>query len=128
MEGFREYFWSGDLVVWKNLLRHYLLCLEHVCLLAYLKEELFTPEDIPVFLEEEELPTEQYKQMFREICGRFFEIEGVNDYLEFLDSSPRKISREELYHHLRSMHLLAFDIITEIYRERYELHPKRPIS
>ena len=110
MEGFREYFWSGDLVVWKNLLRHYLLCLEHVCLLAYLKEELFTPEDIPVFLEEEELPTEQYKQMFREICGRFFEIEGVNDYLEFLDSSPRKISREELYHHLRSMHLLAFDI------------------
>jgi len=121
MEGFREYFWSGDLVVWKNLLRHYLLCLEHVCLLAYLKEELFTPEDIPVFLEEEELPTEQYKQMFREICGRFFEIEGVNDYLEFLDSSPRKISREELYHHLRSMHLLAFDIITEIYRERYEL-------
>jgi hypothetical protein len=128
MEGFREYFWSGDLVVWKNLLRHYLLCLEHVCLLAYLKEELFTPEDIPVFLEEEELPTEQYKQMFREICGRFFEIEGVNDYLEFLDSSPRKISREELYHHLRSMHLLAFDIITEIYRERYELQPERSIS
>jgi hypothetical protein len=59
---------------------------------------------------------------------RFFEIEGVNDYLEFLDSSPRKISREELYIHLRSMHLLAFRIITEIYRERYELQPERSIS
>jgi len=128
MEGFREYFWSGDLVVWKNLLRHYLLCLEHVCLLAYLKDELFTPEDISVFLEEEELPTEQYKQMFREICSRFFEIEGVNDYLEFLASSSRKISREELYIHLRSIHLLAFDIIAEIYRERYELQPERSIS
>ena len=32
MEGFRECFWSGDLIVWKNLLRHYLLCLEHVYL------------------------------------------------------------------------------------------------
>jgi len=128
MEGFREYFWSGDLVVWKNLLRHYLLCLEHVCLLAYLKDELFTPEDIPVFLEEEKLPTEQYKQMFRETCSRFFEIEGVNDYLEFLASSSRKISREELYIHLRSMHLLAFHIISEIYREHYGLQPERSIS
>ncbi len=128
MEGFREYFWSGDLVVWKNLLRHYLLCLERVCLLASLKEELFTPEDIPVFLEEEELPTEQYKRMFREICDRFFEIEGVNDYLEFLALSPRKISREELYIHLRSMHLLAFDIIAEMYKERYGLQPERSIS
>ncbi len=128
MEGFREYFWSGDLVVWKNLLKHYLLCLKHVCLLTYLKEELFTPEDIPVFLEEEELPTEQYKQMFREICSRFFEIEGISDYLEFLASSPRKISHEELYIHLRSMHLLAFDIIAEIYRERYELQPERSTS
>jgi len=128
MEGFRECFWSGDLIVWKNLLRHYLLCLEHVCLLAYLKDELFTPEDIPVFLEEEKLPTEQYKQMFREICDRFFEIEGVNDYLEFLTSSPRKISREEFYIHLKSIHLLAFNIVAEIYRRGHGSQPERSIS
>ncbi len=129
MEGFREFFWSGDLVVWKNLLRHYLLCLEQVCALAsVIEEELFRPEDIPIFLEEEELPTDQYKQMFREICDRFFENEGINEYLEFLATSPRKISREELYIHLSSMHLWAFHTIIEIHRKYYELQPVRSTS
>ena len=113
MEGFREYFWLGDLVVWKNLLRHYLLCLERIVTLAWVREELFTPEDIPVFLEEEILPTTEYKQMFLEICDRFFEIDGINEYLEFLASSPRKISREDLCIHLNFIHRLACHIIAE---------------
>jgi hypothetical protein len=128
MEGFREYFWSGDLVVWKNLLRHYLLCLERIVMLAWVREELFTPEDIPVFLEEEILPTTEYKQMFLEICDRFFEIDGVNEYLEFLASSPRKISREELCIHLNFIHRLACHIIAEIHRERYKLQLDLSIS
>jgi hypothetical protein len=28
MEGFRDIFWQGDVIVWENLFRHYLLCLE----------------------------------------------------------------------------------------------------
>ncbi len=128
MEGFREYFWSGDLVVWKNFLRHYLLCLERIVTLAWVREELFTPEDIPVFLEEEILPTTEYKQMFLEICDRFFEIDGINEYLEFLASSPRKISREELYIHLNFIHRLAYYIIAEIHRERYNLQLGLSIS
>lgn len=121
MEGFREYFWSGDLVVWKNLLRHYLLCLERIVTLAWVREELFTSEDIPVFLGEGMLPTTEYKQMFLEICDRFFEIDGVNEYLEFLASSPRKISREELCIHLTFIHRLACQIIAEIHKEHHEL-------
>src|SRR5260370_42476392 len=27
MEGYKDVFWSGDRIVWRNLLRHYLLCL-----------------------------------------------------------------------------------------------------
>lgn len=128
MEGFREYFWSGDLVVWKNLLRHYLLCLERIITLAWVKDELFTPEDVPIFLEGEMLPTTEYKQMFLEICDRFFEIEGVNEYIEFLASSPRKISREELCTHLNYIHRLACHIIAEIHRERYKLQLSLSIS
>jgi hypothetical protein len=26
LEGFKDLFWKGDVIVWKNLLRHYLLC------------------------------------------------------------------------------------------------------
>lgn len=25
MEGFRDFYWSGDLIVWQNFLKHYLL-------------------------------------------------------------------------------------------------------
>jgi hypothetical protein len=39
MEGFRNLFWSGDKIVWKNLFKHYLLCLEHVSLLLILNGE-----------------------------------------------------------------------------------------
>ena len=27
MEGYKDVFWSGDRIVWRNLFRHYLLCL-----------------------------------------------------------------------------------------------------
>jgi hypothetical protein len=27
MEGYKDVFWAGDRIVWRNLLRHYLLCL-----------------------------------------------------------------------------------------------------
>ena len=27
MEGFQDVFWEGDYVLWKNLIRHYVLCL-----------------------------------------------------------------------------------------------------
>jgi hypothetical protein len=26
MEGYKDVFWSGDRIVWRNLLRHYVLC------------------------------------------------------------------------------------------------------
>ena len=74
LEGFRECFWSGDLVVWKNLLRHYLLCLEHVVILAYVKEELFTPEDIPV------LDPEQFGESCIDLCP-----EAVIKFSKFSD-------------------------------------------
>ena len=28
MEGFKDLFWRGDEIVWRNFLKHYLLCLE----------------------------------------------------------------------------------------------------
>ncbi len=124
MEGFREFFWDGDEIVWKNLFKHYLLCLEVICGLAYLSdEELFSPGDIPIFLDEKKLPTEQYKQIYQEVCDRFFASEGVREYINFLAASPYKIGRDELYAHLKSIHLLAFYTITEVH-VKHKLRPK----
>lgn len=117
MEGFREFYWSGDTIVWGNLFKHYILCLEHVCALAYLSKEetLFSTEDVPIYMSEDSFPTGRYKQIFREICERFFENEGINKYIEIIAAIPWSVSRGELYSYLKSIHFLAFQTIIEIY-------------
>lgn len=51
VEGFKDIFWTGDAVVWKNFLNHYLLCLEQICVSFLLSgtEDKITGADIPVF-------------------------------------------------------------------------------
>lgn len=117
MEGSRAFYWSGDIIVWQNLFKHYILCLEHMCALAYLSndDKLLSVEDIPIFAYEENLPTDRYKQMFYEICEKFFENEGMNEYIEIISALPWKISRNELYSYLKSVHFLAFEAIMDTY-------------
>ncbi|MFJ7368264.1 hypothetical protein ACIQVU_02270 [Lysinibacillus sp. NPDC098008] len=63
MEGMRRYYWQGDEIIWRNLLKHFILCLEHVVTLARLidKDEKIKIEDIPVFKSIDNLPTDLYK-------------------------------------------------------------------
>ena len=71
MEGTQLYYWQGDEIVWRNLLKHYLLCIEHVITLARLSEENepIKKEDIPVFQWVGDLPTDLYKKRIEEIYG-----------------------------------------------------------
>ena len=32
IEGFKDLYWLGDKIVWRNLLKHYILCLLHIAL------------------------------------------------------------------------------------------------
>ncbi len=34
LEGYKDLFWKGDLITWKNYLRHYVLCLMQAILLT----------------------------------------------------------------------------------------------
>ena len=40
MEGFQDVFWEGDYVLWKNLIRHYVLCL----LMSFEVATIISPE------------------------------------------------------------------------------------
>src|ERR1700730_2478613 len=46
MEGYKDVFWSGDLIVWRNLLRHYLLCLLQTTYLCYIMGPKFDSADL----------------------------------------------------------------------------------
>jgi hypothetical protein len=63
MEGFRDIYWNGDIIVWRNLFKHYLLCLEKVCSLLLISGEKHTIsiQDIPIFSNEDDYPTQNTK-------------------------------------------------------------------
>ncbi|MFS0688764.1 hypothetical protein AB1K89_05930 [Sporosarcina sp. 179-K 8C2 HS] len=116
MEGMRLYYWQGDEIVWRNLLKHYLLCLEHMILLARLtdEDEQLKKEDIPVFKSFDSLPTESYKKRIQEIYDVFFSNNFVENYLQFIIVNPNKIYEEEMFVHLKLLSNYALDAILEI--------------
>lgn len=119
MEGHRRYFWAGDKIAWKNLFTHYIICLNQLCVMAYLSNEksTFTSKDIPVFMNIDELPTKDFKTLVDSIIKEFFKTDGIEEYIEFISHLPWDIDREELYSYLKSIHIIAFLIIMKKHRE-----------
>ena len=126
MEGFKDVYWHGDEIAWKNLMKHYLLCLEHVCSLFIIggKDIALGTKDIPVFKTEEQLSTPQYKNLYREICDRFFKNDLLDKYVKNLAGRSTLIRRDEFLMHVRILHNFALDTIFSVY-ESYNFITKR---
>ncbi|MED4225403.1 DUF2971 domain-containing protein [Neobacillus cucumis] len=112
MEGTLRYFWQGDKIVWENLLKHFLLCLEHVIILSRLMpdDETITKQDIPIFKNEKEMPS-IYRARIQKINKQFFDDNFVKSYLGFILSNPNKIYLEEMYVHLKALSRFALKAI-----------------
>ena len=119
MEGHRDFFWSGDEIVWKNLFKHYLFCLEHLTagLLIADKNFVLSSADIPVFGDIEDLPTEKYKNTIIKIQTRFFELENISIFLKNILKRSTPIRQGELHFYLSSIHMAAFKVILDVYIE-----------
>ncbi|MCG8338674.1 MAG: DUF2971 domain-containing protein, partial [Proteobacteria bacterium] len=90
MEGFREYFWRGDEIIWKNFFRHYLLCLEHVSSLFVIGGEehfVLCENDINVFKSINDFPTDMYRQLYLDLCLMFFDQAIVKDIIKLLSKN-----------------------------------------
>lgn len=127
MEGFRNLFWSGDKIVWKNLFKHYLLCLEHVSLLLIINGEEHHKIDtkaIPIYKTYDDFPTTEYKKLFEKIVMDFFDI--CKEFIEKIATRTTPIRRDELHIYLSSVHSIAIEIIQNVYEEKSFI-PKREV-
>ncbi|MEE7628084.1 DUF2971 domain-containing protein [Methylobacter sp. Wu8] len=126
MEGFRDIFWNGDAIAWKNLFKHYLLCLERFCSLLVIsgEEHPISIEHIPIFSSELDLPTEEYKNLFKKISCRFFSNNTISIYINKISERSTPVRRDELLFYLSSIHPIALETIFSIYEEK-NLIPKR---
>lgn len=126
MEGFKDIFWSGDFIVWKNLFKHYLTCLERLCSIVVVSGENhpISEELIPVNQGCNKFPTEMYKKFFESISDNFFSNEISIKLIKAISSRERKVRREELLLYLTSIHRIALEEIFSQY-ENYSFIEKR---
>jgi hypothetical protein len=73
---------------------------------------------MPVFETEDDLPTQTYKDYFKDIYAKFFGAESIADYAKSLSSISRPMRREELHCHLRVLHFHALNSIFEVYQKK----------
>lgn len=119
MEGFRDVFWKGDEIVWRNLLRHYLLSLERAfALLVVCREDRpFGWDEIPVFNRGDTSATPLHKARQEEIVEAFFNEDAVKSLILALAARSLPIRRDELAAHLRGLHLFALSVIRHCYEK-----------
>lgn len=128
MEGFRNLVWSGDTIAWKNLFKHYLMCLEHASSLLMIcgEEHHFLKEDdIPVYNSYDDFPTPQYKRLFDKMIADFFDI--FMEVIEKIATRTTPVKRDELQIYLTAIHLLVIEVIQKNY-EQNRLIPKREFT
>lgn len=127
IEGFRDIFWAGDSIVWKNLFKHYLLCLERLCSLQIIcgEEHPISVDDIPVFSGEDDYPTPQYKELFVRISDSFFNNTELECFIAQIADRSTPIRRDELFFYFESIHLIALETIFEEYEKSGLVSEKR---
>ncbi len=119
MEGFRDIFWQGDAIVWQNLLRHYLLCLEWGYSLVSLggEDEPLSWKNIPIFNVDAMAFTPQYKDRIDKLVAAFLGNDSIKVLVQSLAARTYSVRREELAAYLQPVHTLALSIIQQNYRD-----------
>ncbi|HEY4081866.1 MAG TPA: hypothetical protein VGM81_14335 [Burkholderiaceae bacterium] len=116
MEGFVDILWRGDRIVWENLLRHYLVCLQQAYMLASLSgPEAAVPwEYIPIVDPgDRRAHTPAHRQLHEEMFDMFFAEPAVEDFINAIVNRDGPIRRDELIFHLTGIHRLALFVIRQ---------------
>ena len=119
LEGFTNIVWQGDAILWRNLLRHYLLCLleaafSALVLGAEFKPETYTPR---VRMTDEDLPEAPIRDMYAEICRTFQEHDATRLFIAEADRLGLKLGREGLAGYLRLLQPLAIGTMFRVLAE-----------
>ena len=125
MEGYKELFWQGDAIVWRNLFHHYLLCLLQAFPTTLLsqKDHLDVTGEKFIFATHSDLPTQYFKDVYAEVRSTFFGHEKIAALPSLLAARPYKLRRPELLFLLRAVQGVAFKVTADILRRHKMLPP-----
>lgn len=124
MEGFRDTFWDGDEIAWRNLFRHYVQCLSHaffsICIVQ--EEHVITWDMIPLHDVRPKELAEGIRSVLDEVLKDVFSHAEMGPYIRQVSERSHAVRRNELEFHLRNLHELAIPCIAGVL-ERRKLHP-----
>nr|WP_012954791.1 DUF2971 domain-containing protein [Zymomonas mobilis]ADC33923.1 conserved hypothetical protein [Zymomonas mobilis subsp. mobilis ZM4 = ATCC 31821] len=122
LEGFMDIVWRGDRIVWRNLLRHYLLCLLDTVALTSLAGDELSSEKVAnlVYKTDNDLPEAPIRTIYSRACETFLNHKAVEILLDNWSRDEKVIRRDELTYYLRLMHYSALKIVIDLLAE-YEI-------
>lgn len=116
MEGVKDIFWRGDEIVWRNFIKNYLICLEHVISMWNVVGEYkeINEDFIPAVKSSIKFSSSKHKERFEKIENYFFSNEIIKNIPLFLAHNDRKIRFNELLKYMEIVHKFAFDAINVV--------------
>jgi hypothetical protein len=121
MEGFRDLFWSGDRIVWENLFKHYLRCLNRAFTIYVIggDSQSLGWANLPIVGPmPSEVRTEKLDALLQEIFDDMLTEPTVARLIKALDGRAFPVRRDELRAYLRCLHPFALGTVWS----RYEVH------
>ena len=109
MEGLRDIVWSGDKIVWTNFFKHYVFCLNRSYLLLNITKNprKLDVTDIPILEGWNQITIPIEKDLFDDIWYKFCNLPYIQEIIEALANTSRKIRYREILCHLQGLQATA---------------------
>lgn len=117
--------WEGDSIAWKNFIDNYFLSFFHT-FQSFLIYGDTVELDIIIGRVPDDLPTKQWRQLYKECYSKIYEDRKIKEMPGFLEKR-KKIGKGELAYHLHSMQVSIFKKLYEIFASR-KLCPEMDFS
>lgn len=118
LEGYRDVYWQGDSVVWKNFIINYARSLEYIFRLVSLLNDTkpVNEDDLPDLhcFVRRDIPRHQ-KQLTEEMIKGIFQIGFIKDLPSALARRKSQIRRNELFAYCQFLHPFILRTISAIY-------------
>ncbi len=116
MEGFHNLTFNGDYIVFKNLFKHYLMCLFYSYMVARSTDKKLSENDIPVLSSYKNFPIGELQESFNEISEEVFLYNDCNSLIKALELCNWSMQFEEIYSTLSLFHIIALPIIYKYFQ------------
>ena len=121
MEGYQDTYWQGDSILWENLFRNYLLCLEWAfALLVHKPGESISWREVinAPYHDDQGILSDKERRELERLVNRFLDNETIQTLIRTLSSDARPVRRAELYCYLYGVHSYAISLLFDLYEQR----------